>query len=124
MPITSNHFVVSEVKHECAIEDFCKEKDLEPSRANLHILLELNSVDKTYILKGATIRDVILMDKVSQHNYPYSSYHYNILLYCVCILCREKKLYLLVTQLHVLIQVSMRQNGVSSFWLIMTIRHH
>ena len=124
MPITSNHFVVSEVEHECTIEEFCKERDLEPSRAILHILLELNSVDTTYILKGATIRDVILMDKVSQQNYPYSLYHYNIiLLYCVCILCREKKLYLPV-RLHVLIQVSMRQNGGSSFWPIMMTRHH
>ena len=64
MPITSTHFMVSKVKYECTIEEFCKERDLEPSRANLHILLEFNSVDKTYIVKGV-IRDVILMDKVS-----------------------------------------------------------
>ena len=122
MPITSNHFVVSKVKHECTVEEFCKERDLEPSRTSMHILLEFNSVLDE--MKGIT-RDVILMDKVSQQNYPYSSYHYNniILLYCVCILCREKKLYLPV-RLHVLIQVSMRQNGGSSFWPIMTIRHH
>ena len=65
MPITSNHFVVSKVKHECTVEEFCKERDLEPSRSNLHILLEFNSVDKTNIVKGV-IHDVILMDKVSQ----------------------------------------------------------
>ena len=56
--------MVSKIKHECTVEEFCKEKDLEPSRGNLHILLELNSVDKTYILKGV-VRDVILMDKVA-----------------------------------------------------------
>ena len=69
MPITSNHFMVSKVKHECTVEEFCKKQDLEPPRANLQILLEFNSVDKTCIngpnVEGVT-RDVILMDKVSQ----------------------------------------------------------
>ena len=65
MRITSNHFMVSKVPHDCTVEDFCTKRDLEPSRTSSSILLEFNSVDKSNIVKG-NIRDVILMDKVSQ----------------------------------------------------------
>jgi hypothetical protein len=60
VPIVSNHFVVSKVPHDCTVEAFCKERNLEPSRNNLNMLLESNIVAKS----NEDIRDVILMDKV------------------------------------------------------------